>query len=139
VFPKEDPLVRPERLQFTVRGLDASVPEGLPVTLQGQAMRSGRIRVRLDETAPAESGGVLDYGRGRAEVTFHVRLDFPEIADALRWAGLDGEEVPPARGVLRSTGDILADHSFALSGACTLAAHDLFRAEDLGARVLPGT
>jgi hypothetical protein len=128
-----------ERLEFTVRSLDATVDGGIPLVLRGHRVRSGRIAVRLDPEAPAPSAGVLDYERGTADVTFRLLLDFPEMREALLAAGLDEEEVPVARGVLRSTGDILPDHSFSLSGGVTLAAHELFRAEDLDAGVLPGT
>jgi hypothetical protein len=128
-----------ERLEFSVRSLDATVDGGIPLVLRGHAMRSGHITVRLDPDASAASDGVLDYARGKADVTFRLVLDFPEIREALRDAGLEEEEVPVARGVLRSTGDILPDHSFALSGSVTLAAHELFHAEGLDAGVLPGT
>jgi hypothetical protein len=128
-----------ERLEFTVRSLDAIVDDGIPLVVNGHALRSGRIAVRLDPDAPAASDGVLDYAHGTADVTFRLLLDFPEMREALRAAGLEEEEVPVARGLLHSTGDILPDHSFSLSGSVTLAAHELFRAEDLDAGVLPGT
>ena len=110
-------------LHFVVRDLEASIPEGIPIEVEGRRFESGRIVIGLDDEAPrGTSAGTLDYGSERAEVCFRVRVEFPEIAHALRLAGLDEEEVPPVRGVLVSRGEILPDHSFSLSGTYTLAA-----------------
>jgi hypothetical protein len=129
-----------EHLDFVVRDLAASVPGGIPVEVGGRRLESGRVVIGIDEEAPAgSSGGALDYGSARAEVRFRVRVDFPDLAQGLRLAGLDEEDVPPVRGELVSRGDILPDHSFSLSGTCTLCAHELLSAEALEARVLPGT
>jgi hypothetical protein len=40
--------------------------------------------------------------------------------------------------VLRSEGDILDDHGFALSGTCAIEPHGLLPAETTRAAVLPG-
>jgi hypothetical protein len=130
---------RDARFEFRVRSLDATVDDGIPLVVQGRTVRSGPIAIRLDEAAAA-SEGVLDYESGTADVTFRLVLDFPAVREALRAAGIEeDEEVPVVRGVLRSTGDILPDHSFSLSGGVTISDHELFRADDLDAGVLPGT
>jgi hypothetical protein len=129
-----------DRLDFVVRDLSASVAEGIPIEVGGRRLESGRVVIGLDDDAPpGSSGGILDYAHGRADVRFRVRADFPDLAEGLRLAGLDGEAMPPVRGELVSRGDILPDHSFSLSGTCTLCAHELLSAEALEATVLPGT
>lgn len=127
-------------LPIVVRGLDAAIPEGIPVEVEGRRFASGRVLIGLDDEAAAgSSAGTLDYAEGRAEVRFRLRLDFPDVARALEAAGLAEQELGPVRGTLVSRGTILPDHSFSLSGACNLSANELLRAEALDARVLPGT
>jgi hypothetical protein len=127
-----------ERIDFRVTGMTASVPDGVPVEWQGRELWSGPLTMELEEGAAPESHGVLDYEQRRAEATFHVRLAFPELAGTLEELGVDRALTQPVRAVLRSAGEILADHSFALSGRCALEPHELFSGESAAAAVLPG-
>ena len=127
-----------DRIDFRVTGLAASVAEGVPVEWQGQELWSGPLTMELEEGAVPESHGVLDYGRRRAEATFHVRLAFPELAGTLEELGVDRALTQPVRAVLRSAGEILADHSFALSGHCALEPHELLSDGRAAAGVLRG-
>lgn len=123
-------------LQFRVTRLSASIPEGVPVEWQGQGMSSGPLTIELD--AEVASQGVLDYSARRASAEFHVLLKFPEFAETLRGLGVDDAWTRPVRAVLRSEGDILEDHGFALSGRCQILPHVLFAPGTAGASVLPG-
>jgi hypothetical protein len=127
-----------DHLPFTVTHLSATVADGVPITWRGTRFHSGPLRIELDGAAAA-SRGVLDYGRRRARVDFHVLLHFPEFADALRDLGVDASFTRPVAAVLRSEGDILDDHSFALSGVCDIAPHALVPRATTAAAVLPGT
>ena len=122
-------------LTFRVTGLSASVPEGVPVVWQGREMASGPLTIQLEDHPG--NGGELDYSERKARATFHVRMAFPELAGALSGLGVDPSFTEPVRAVLSSQGDILDDHSFALSGRCELFPHNLTdpRSE---AAVLPG-
>ena len=126
-----------DRLRFIVTQLSATVPDGVPITWRGTRMHSGPLVIALDVTGAA-SRGVLDYGRHRARVEFHVALEFPELAELLRDLGVGSEFTRPVRAVLRSEGAIESDHSFALSGVCDVAPHALVPRETSGAAVLPG-
>lgn len=125
-----------DRIDFRVSRLSATVPEGVPVRWQGKEFPSGPLAIELD--GAAESRGALDYSSSRAAAEFHVRLSFPQLASLLEDAGVDPELTRPVGAVLRSEGDILPDHSFALAGVCRLSAHELFPPDDSRARVLPG-
>jgi len=125
-----------QRIDFRVSRLSATVPEGVPVRWQGKELRSGPLSIELDETG--ESRGRIDYADRRATGEFHVRLTFPELADVLEDAGVDPELTRPVRAVLRSAGDVLPDHSFALAGVCQLLPHELFPQDESTASVLPG-
>jgi hypothetical protein len=81
---------------------------------------------------------VLDYASRRARAEFRVRLRFPEFAGLLDDLGVDASLTRPVEAVLRSEGDILEDHGFALSGACELYPHELLPREATAAEVLPG-
>ncbi len=126
-----------DRLRFQVTKLAATAPEGVAVQWQGREYTSGPLEIALDEEAPA-SEGLLDYGERRARAEFHVRLKFPEFAGVLESLGVDPEMTRPVRAVLRSEGEILEDHGFALIGPATLAPHGLLPAEETAASVLPG-
>ena len=125
------------RLRFQVTKLAATAPEGVAVKWQGREYTSGPLEIELDEEAPA-SEGLLDYNKRRARAEFHVRLKFPEFAGMLASLGVDPEMTRPVRAVLRSEGEILEDHGFALSGPATLAPHGLLAAGETAASVLPG-
>ena len=126
-------------VKFRITGLAAAVPEGVPVVWQGRELASGPLTIELDDEAAGKGNhGVLDYARGRAQAEFHVRLQFPELAGLLEDLGVDSELTRPVRAVLRSEGEILDDHGFALSGGCELLPHELFRSERAAAAVLPG-
>jgi len=123
------------RLPFRVTGLRATVPDGVPVRWQGRELDSGPLTIELEDDPGNQ--GVLDYHRRNARATFHVRMGFPELAASLAALGVDPALTAPVRGVLRSEGDILDDHSFALSGPCELLPHEL-AGDRTAASVLPG-
>lgn len=123
---------------FRIERLQASVPEGVPVEWQGKTFNSGALNIALDECSETLSKGVLDYSQNRASAEFHVRLEFPEFARMLEAVDVSPELMQPVRAVLNSQGDILDDHSFVLSGSCTLQDHGLFPSSQTGASVLPG-
>src|ERR1051326_4807530 len=108
-------------IPFTVSSLAAHAPEGVPVEWQGKEFSSGPLFIELDDrTGGQQSRGVLDYSAGRAQAEFHVRLRFPEFAEILEDLGADPKLAEPVYGIIRSEGDILDDHSFALSGSSEL-------------------
>jgi hypothetical protein len=125
-----------ECVPFQVTQLTASVPQGVPIEWQGRNFSSGPLNVTLDEGGCSQ--GVLNYETRKAEAEFRVKLDFPEFADLLEGLGFDRFLASPVYAVLRSQGDILDDHGFALSGSCDLNAHPLFARDSLSASVLPG-
>jgi len=125
-----------QRVVFQVTEMAAGVPDGVPVQWQGREIPSGPLTIELEPDAGNQ--GLLDYGRRRAEATFHVRLAFPELAGMLNGLGVDPALTEPVRAVLRSEGEILEDHGFALSGRCELGPHEMFSGTSAGARVLPG-
>jgi hypothetical protein len=126
------------RIPIHVTHLSAEVPEGVPIEWQETMLQSGPLRIELDDDA-GESRGVLDYDRREAEVEFHVRVSFPELAGTLQSMGVASELTRPVRALLRSRGTILDDHSFALSGDSELRPHAMFDAAETAACVLPGT
>ena len=72
-------------LSVQVSRLEASIPEGIPVRWQGREFHSGPLKATLDDTVADPNGvrsssGVLDYGRRRAQLEFHVKLEFPVFA-----------------------------------------------------------
>lgn len=123
-----------QRVEFQVTGLAAQVSEGVPIEWMGQEFSSGPLRIELEESP--DNQGVLDYGRRRAEATFHVRLVFPELAQALDEMGVAPSLSRPIPAVLHSEGEILEDHGFALSGRCRLGPHPM--SDGAAAAVLPG-
>lgn len=125
-----------ESVPFQVTHLAASVPQGVPIAWQGRNFSSGPLTVSLDEGD--RSQGVLDYENRQAHAEFRIKMEFPEFADLLEGLGVDRSLASPVYAVLRSQGDILDDHGFALSGSCDLSAHALFPSECTSAGVLPG-
>lgn len=126
-------------LRFTVTRLSATVPDGVRITWRGKAFDSGPLTIELCGGRNGTGNqGVLDYARRRARAEFHVQLGFPEFAEILRDLGVDPALTEPVKAVMRSEGDILDDHSFALSGVCDLARHDLVPRDKTAATVLPG-
>ena len=126
-------------VNFKITSLAAQVDERVPFEWQGKEFDSGPLTVELDENAsPSANQGVLNYSERRARAEFHLRLRFPELANTLEALGVDPELIRPVSAVLRSEGDILDDHSFALSGQCDLASHALFPSEETRACVLRG-
>ncbi|HYM12881.1 MAG TPA: hypothetical protein VEU62_19235 [Bryobacterales bacterium] len=128
-----------ERIPFRITRLAAAAPEGVVVEWQGRELHSGPLVIDLDESpAPGANEGVLDYSQRRAEAEFHVLLRFPDFARMLRDLGADAALAEPVRAVLRSEGEILGDHGFALSGRCELRPHALFAPGETSAAVLAG-
>ncbi len=124
-------------VKFQVTELAASVAEGVSIEWQGQEFNSGPLTIELDENG-RRSVGILDYSRRRAEAELHVRLAFPELVSMLESLGVDPELTRPVCAVLHSEGEILDDHSFALSGRCELAPHEILSSAETAASVLPG-
>jgi hypothetical protein len=126
-------------LRFTVTRLSATVPEGVPITWRGREFASGPLSIELAaRDLGTANQGVLDYTTRRARAEFHVRLSFPQFAEILEDLGVDPSLSKPVEAVLRSEGDILDDHGFALSGTCDLEPHGLLPTETTRAAVLPG-
>ena len=128
--------MHPNLVTFQVSKL-AAIAEGVSIEWQGQEFDSGPLTIELDESG-RRSVGMLDYARGRAEAEFHVRLAFPELVSMLESLGVASELTRPICAVLRSEGEILNDHSFALSGRCELAPHEILSSPETTASVLPG-
>jgi hypothetical protein len=124
-------------IRFQVTELAARVADGVPVEWQGRQFSSGRLEISLDPAAA--SRGALDYDQRRATAEFHVTLSFPEFAETLRDLGADPALTRPVKAVLRSAGEILDDHSFALSGDASIEPHAMFPVDQTRAGVLPGT
>ena len=124
-------------LRFTVTRLSATVPEGVPINWRGRQFASGPLTIELAADGPA-SEGVLDYASRRARAEFNVRLSFPQFAETLADLGVDPALSKPVDACLRSDGDLLDDHGFALAGTCHLDPHPLLPAETTSATVLPG-
>ena len=125
-----------QALNVRVVGLEATGPEGVRLDWRGRSLASGPLLVELDPEA-GESGGTLDYARGQARVEFRVRLSFPEVTAMLTDLGFEAPVTAPFRGRLVSSGAILSDHSFVLSGPCQVSPHPL--GDGARASVLPGT
>jgi hypothetical protein len=126
-------------VNFRITNLLARVSESIALEWQGKEFDSGPLIIELDEnTSVTGNQGTLDYCRSRARAEFQVRLRFPEFAATLEDLGLDPEFARPIHALIHAEGQILADHSFALSGPCDLASHALFIPEETKACVLPG-
>ena len=70
-------------LRFTVRDVDVTIPEGIPVEVCGYRFPSGPVHITLDGEAPAgSSGGSLDYEANVARARFRIQLDLPELRSA---------------------------------------------------------
>ena len=127
------------KVTFKITRLEAQVAEPVRLQWQGQEIDAGPITVELDEgIANSANQGALDYFRRHACAEFHVRLRFPELAGTLESLGVDQELTQPLRAIIRSEGEILDDHSFALSGECDLSPHVLFPSKETRASILPG-
>lgn len=122
-----------------VTKMDAVIPEGINLQLNGRAVNSGPLQVRLDEEARSEGDnrGVLDYETNMARARFNVTIDMTGIASLLVRA-TSGETMQPIRAVLHGEGVITEDHNFGLSGPMEVLPHPLFGADKLSAAVLPG-
>jgi hypothetical protein len=127
------------RVNIKITRLEAEVVEPISLRWRGKEIDAGPITVGLEES-PSQTAnqGVLDYGRSRARVEFHVCLSFPELASPLESLGVDEGLTRPLSAVIRSEGEILDDHSLMLSGECDIGPHALFPAEETRASVLPG-
>jgi hypothetical protein len=131
--------MQPSLVEFRITNLEACVTEDLVIEWEGQELKSGPLRIQLDEPAAATSQGFLDYDSRHAHADFHVLLTFPELADVLETAGVDPALTRPLHAVIHAEGEILNDHSFKLSGPCTIADHALLNPAETSASVSPGT
>jgi hypothetical protein len=126
-----------DRILFRVAALNAMVPEGVPIQWMGQEIPSGPLTIELDDGPTGkESRGELDYVQHRAQAEFHVRIRMSELTDVLSAVGVDPQLTRPVRAVVCSQGQILDDHSFALTGPCEIQPHDVFGGTE--ANMLPG-
>ena len=126
-------------LRFTVTRLYATVPEGVPITWRGREFASGPLTIELAaRDLGTANQGVLNYTTRRARAEFYVRLSFPGSPRPSKISAWIPRSQSPVEAVLRSGGDILDDHGFALSGTCDLEPHGLLPTETTSAAVLPG-
>jgi hypothetical protein len=139
VSSKKEQFMKQDRVRFHISSLAATAPEGVLIEWQGREFHSGPLVIDLEESGePGGNEGVLDYLQRQARAEFHVCLSFPELARMLRDLGADPALAEPVRAVLRSQGEILDDHAFALSGRCELRPHPLFAPGETRAEVLAG-
>jgi hypothetical protein len=125
-------------VNFAITELRAQVAEPLKVKWRGREFDLGPLDVELDSFAGNRNEGTLDYENRRARAEFHVLLRFPEFAETLEALGADPELTRPVNAVIHSEGEILADHSFRLTGPCDLEPHALLN-QETRASVLSGT
>src|SRR2546430_1320928 len=109
-------------LRFNVTGLDVMVHEGVKMKWQGREMESGPLTVTLGEPG---SCGTINYGTGDVNVEFHIRIQFPELAEILTDLGAEPGLSAPVNAVVRSKGSVLDGHSLRLAGKAKLAQHQL--------------
>ena len=127
-------------VKFRITDLFARVPESIALEWQGKEFDSGPLLIELDKNASLTGNqGKLDYSGSCAHAEFQVRLMFPEFAATLEDLGLDPEFARPVRALIHAEGEILADHSFFLSGPCDLASHPLFIPEKTRTWILPNS
>jgi hypothetical protein len=131
---KEETMV----VNFAITDLQARVDEALKVKWRDREFDPGPLEIELDSSAGHGNEGTLDYDNRRARAEFHALLSFPEFAETLEALGADPELTRPVRVVIHSEGEILADHSFRLSGPCDFQPHALLN-DETKASVLPGT
>jgi hypothetical protein len=126
-------------VEFRITNLLARVRESISLEWQGKEFDSGPLIIELDENASVtDNRGTLDYFRSEARAEFQVQLRFPDFVATLEDVGLNPEFARPVRARIHAEGQILADHSFALSGPCDVSNHALFIPEETKAWVLPG-
>ena len=118
--------------------MDAIIPEGINLQLNGRTVNSGPLQVHLDDQARSDGDnrGELDYERNLARARFNVMIDMTSVARLLARAAC-GEAIQPIRAVLQGEGVITQDHNFGLAGPLEVQPHALF-GDDLPAAVLPG-
>jgi hypothetical protein len=103
----------------------------------GNEIPSGPLTIELDDgPAGKESRGELDYARHRVQAEFHVRIRLSELTDLLSELAFDSQLMRPVCAVVHSEGQILDDHSFALTGPCEVQPHEVFGGTQ--AQMLPG-
>lgn len=119
--------------------MDAMIPEGINLQLNGLTVNSGPLQVHLDDQARSDgdNGGELNYETNMARARFNVMIDMTGVAKLLARATC-GEAIPPVRAVLHGEGVITEDHNFGLAGPMDVQPHPLFGADGLSAAVLPG-
>lgn len=118
--------------------MDAMIPEGIHLQLNGRTVNSGPLQVHLDDQARSEGDnrGELDYETNMARARFNVMIDTTGLARLLARATC-GETIQPIRAVLHGEGVITEDHNFGLAGPMEIQTHPLFGA-GVSAAVLPG-
>jgi hypothetical protein len=119
--------------------MDATIPEGIDLLLNGRTVNSGPLQVRLDDQAHAEGDnrGELDYETNVARARFNVMIDMAGVAKLMARV-MHRAPIPPIRAVLHTEGTITDDHNFGLSGPMQVQPHPLFGTEGFSAAVLPG-
>jgi hypothetical protein len=124
---------------FDITRMDAIIPEGINLQLNGCTVNSGPLQVHLDEQARSDGDnrGELDYETNMARARFNVMIDMTGVARLLARA-TSGEAAQPIRAVLHGQGLITEDHNFGLAGPMEVQPHPLFGADSLSAAILPG-
>jgi hypothetical protein len=119
--------------------MEATIPEGIDLLVNGVKLNSGPLEVQLDHEARSagDNRGELDYETNVARARFNVRIDMTGVAKLLAHV-TQGGPVQPIRAVLHSEGVITHDHNFGLAGPMEIRPHPLFGTEGFSAAVLPG-
>lgn len=126
------------QLSFRITDLVAIARDGILLEWRQHKFHSGPLMIELDPDAKEPSIGSLDYLEREARAKFHVNIKFPECARMLQELGARPEFCRPFCAGIYSTGPILEDHSFFLSGVASMdGSHALFD-DHMRGSVLPG-
>jgi hypothetical protein len=113
----------PDVLNFTVKGLDVTIKEGVKFIWQGREVDSGPLVITLG--APG-SCGIINYRKAKVLVEFRTRIIFTDLVDVLGDLGADPALYAPVEAIIRSRGSVFDDHSLRLAGRAEILDHKLF-------------
>jgi hypothetical protein len=119
--------------------MEATIPEGIDLLVNGVQLNSGPLKVQLDHEARSagDNSGELDYETNVARARFNVRIDMTGVAKLLAHV-TQGGPVQPIRAMVHTEGIMTRDHNFGLSGPMEIQPHPLFGTDGFTAAVLPG-